>query len=122
MKLEEFAFLNQQLAGMLQSGIPLEGALRRLSSDMSKGRLRDELQSLERDLANGIPLGEAISGSLLLPWRCYFCFLLASGFSLVSDIRSAGDYPLSRRPAYRRLRPASLYSLKMEAPSIARSI
>jgi type II secretory pathway component PulF len=28
MKLDEFAFLNQQLAGMLKAGIPLETALR----------------------------------------------------------------------------------------------
>src|SRR5436309_259451 len=30
MKWDEFAFLNQQLAGMLKTGIPLEGALRQL--------------------------------------------------------------------------------------------
>ena len=30
MKLDEFAFFNQQLAAMLRDGIPLEGALQRL--------------------------------------------------------------------------------------------
>jgi len=36
MNLDEFAFFNQQLAGMLQSGIPLEAAQRRLSAEMAK--------------------------------------------------------------------------------------
>src|SRR5688500_8508934 len=61
MKLDEFAFLNQQLAGMLRAGIPLEGSLRELSATMKRGNLRSELQSLERDLAAGVPLSEAIA-------------------------------------------------------------
>ena len=41
MKYDEFAFFNQQLAAMLRDGIPLEGALRRLCSEMRRGSLRD---------------------------------------------------------------------------------
>src|SRR5256885_7805883 len=49
MKLEELAFVNQQLAGMLKSGIPLEGALRQLCANMRRGQLRVELEALEAD-------------------------------------------------------------------------
>jgi type II secretory pathway component PulF len=59
-KLDEFAFLNQQLAGMLKSGIPLEGSLRELSSSMRRGKLRAQLEALQTDLAAGVPLQEAI--------------------------------------------------------------
>jgi type II secretory pathway component PulF len=57
---DEFAFFNQQLAGMLQSGIPLEGALRELTRAMRKGSLRAELEALEADLQTGTPLDVAI--------------------------------------------------------------
>jgi len=60
MKMDEFAFLNQQLAAMVRDGIPLESALRRLCADMRKGPLRSELEKLEADLANGTPLREAV--------------------------------------------------------------
>jgi type II secretory pathway component PulF len=60
MKYDEFAFLNQQLAGMLRDGIPLEGALRQLCKTMQRGRLRAEFEKLESDLARGIPLNEAL--------------------------------------------------------------
>lgn len=61
MKAEELAFVNQQLAEMLRSGIPLEGALRQLCADMQRGELRQELELLVTDLANGIPLTQALA-------------------------------------------------------------
>jgi len=67
MKTDEFAFFNQQLAGMLRSGIPLEGALRELCGTMRRGRLKSELQILEEELAKGVPLGEAVSRRQLPP-------------------------------------------------------
>lgn len=60
MKTDEFAFFNQQLAAMLREGIPLEGALQRLSADLRDDALRTELQALTADLAAGTPLREAI--------------------------------------------------------------
>jgi type II secretory pathway component PulF len=60
MKYDEFAFFNQQLAAMLRDGIPLEGALRRLCQEMRRGKLRDELQTLEADLAKGVPMADAL--------------------------------------------------------------
>jgi type II secretory pathway component PulF len=67
MKLDEFAFVNQQLAGMLRSGIPLEGSLQQLCATMREGRLRDELQKLEADLTSGRPLAEALRARQLPP-------------------------------------------------------
>jgi type II secretory pathway component PulF len=61
MKYDELAFANMQLAGMLKSGIPLEGALRQLSRTMRRGKLQGEFESLERDLAGGMPLSEALA-------------------------------------------------------------
>lgn len=57
---EELSFVTLQLAGMLKSGMPLEGALKQLCASMRAGRLRGELQSLEQDLAQGCPLGAAL--------------------------------------------------------------
>ena len=60
MKHEEFAFFNQQLAAMLRSGIPLEGALLQLGKSMQAGRLREEMAALQSDLAQGVPWREAL--------------------------------------------------------------
>lgn len=61
MKLDEFAFVNQQLAGMLQSGMPLEGALKELCQGSASGKLKAELTALEKDLAAGRSLEDAIA-------------------------------------------------------------
>ena len=60
MKSEELAFYNQQLAGMLKSGLPLEGALAELSRDLQRGALKDETIRLEKDLSQGTHLADAI--------------------------------------------------------------
>ena len=61
MKFDELAFVNQQLAGMLRSGIPLESALRQLCATMKSGKMRNEFQQLENDLAQGIPVEQALT-------------------------------------------------------------
>ena len=53
MNYDEFAFFNQQLAGMLREGIPLEGALKQLTHDMARGNLRAQFEALGSDLARG---------------------------------------------------------------------
>jgi general secretion pathway protein F len=65
MKYDELAFVNLQLAGMLRSGIPLEGALRQLSQTMRRGRLQAQFESLEADLKNGVPIRDALEGRQL---------------------------------------------------------
>jgi len=65
MKLDEFAFLNQQLAGMLKSGLPLEAALRRTCAGMRRQRWRTEFDRLQADLSQGIPLEKALEARKL---------------------------------------------------------
>ena len=59
-KSDELAFANEQLAGMLKSGLPLEGSLRELAGSMQRGPLRAELMALEKDLARGTHLADAL--------------------------------------------------------------
>src|SRR5690349_7241637 len=67
MNYDEFAFFNQQLAAMLREGIPLEGALKQLVTGMREGSFRTEIQQLEHDLGQGIPLAQALSRRSLPP-------------------------------------------------------
>jgi type IV pilus assembly protein PilC len=60
MKQVEFSFFNRQLAGMLRSGVPLEGALKQLCASLQQGELRAELEGLQADLARGTPLRDAL--------------------------------------------------------------
>lgn len=60
MKLDELAFVNRQLASMLNSGIPLEGALKQLCKEMQRSPLKSELEALESDLSKGTPLKDAL--------------------------------------------------------------
>lgn len=76
MKLDEFAFFNQQLAAMMRDGVPLEGAMRQLSSTMQRGELRSEIEALESSLARGTPLAEAL-GQRKFPEL--YCRLLQAG-------------------------------------------
>jgi type IV pilus assembly protein PilC len=55
--LAQFAEL---LAGMVKAKLPLPQALRLLGADTSNRRLRETLASLERDVAAGVPLPEAM--------------------------------------------------------------
>jgi len=56
---DTLAFLNRQLAALLIEGVPLEGALRQAAADL-RGPLKGELLALESELAQGVPLTEAI--------------------------------------------------------------
>jgi type II secretory pathway component PulF len=61
MNYDEFAFFNQQLAGMLRDGIPLEGALKQLATGLRDGTLREQIDALQADLAKGTPLKDALT-------------------------------------------------------------
>ncbi len=65
MKLDELAFFNQQLAGMLKAGLPLEGSLRQLAAGMDAGTFRTEVEELEKQLAAGMPLARALEDAKL---------------------------------------------------------
>jgi type II secretory pathway component PulF len=109
MKLDEFAFLNQQLAGMLRAGIPLEGSLRELSSTMRRGDLRREMEALERDLSAGVPLPEAVERRELPELYIRLTQAGVKGGDLPGVLILLADYYNKLAGIGRRLRGLSVY-------------
>ncbi len=111
MKLDEFAYFNQQLAAMLRDGIPLEGALRRLCQEMRGGRLRTELQSLEADLAKGAPLAEALKSRQLPELYKRMIVVGVKGGDLPGALTMLADYFQRQNNVWMRLRSMMVYPL-----------
>jgi type IV pilus assembly protein PilC len=121
MNTEEFAFANQQLAGMLRSGIPLEGALRQLCATLRQGTLRTELEALAGDLERGLPLRRAVEGRRLPP--LYAGLLQASepGDSLPMVLGLAADYYHHTHALWMRLKGLLVYPAILLVMSIGLS-
>ena len=122
MKLDEFAFVNQQLAGMLQSGIPLEGALRQLSQSMRRGKLRTELQLLEQDLARGTPLAEALPRRKLPAFYSEMLKVGVQSNNLPSVLTLLADYYQRANTTWTRLKGLMIYPTLVLVTSLALSI
>lgn len=122
MNLEEFAFFNQQLAGMLRCGIPLEGALRELGRSMRDHRFRAEFEQLEKDLARGIPLQEALAARKLP--ELYVRLLQAGvrGNDLPGVLILLGDYYQRTSTLMTRLKGLMVYPLLVLVTSLGLSI
>jgi len=58
--LEEFAFFNAELASAVKSGLPLPGALRALSRDMSGRSAREAVERVAAEVEGGADLAEAL--------------------------------------------------------------
>lgn len=121
MKLDEFAFLNQQLAGMLRAGIPLEGSLRELSATMRRGNLRRELQELERDLAAGVSLPEAVEKRNLPELYKRLTQAGVKGGDLPGTLILLADYYSKLAGITARLRGLSVYPFIVLVAAIALS-
>jgi len=111
MKYEELAFVNHQLAGMLKSGIPLEGALRQLCTNMRRGRFRAELEALEGDLAKGAPLKEALSTRKLPEFYVRMIQLGAQTGDLPGVLTLVADYYQRAHLGWTRLKGLMVYPL-----------
>ncbi len=111
MKNDEFAFFNQQLAAMLRDGIPLEGALRRLCDDMRRGKLRDELQTLEADLAKGTPLAEALTARQLPELYKRMMLVGVKSGDLPGALTMLADYFQRQNNVWTRLKSMMTYPL-----------
>lgn len=111
MKLDEFAFFNQQLASMLREGIPLEGALRQLTSTMQEGELRTELQALEKDLARGTPLAQAAEARRLPPLYRRMLAVGARGQDLPGFLTRMADHYHEQHLTWTRLKGLMTYPL-----------
>ncbi|MBA4148684.1 MAG: type II secretion system F family protein [Verrucomicrobia bacterium] len=122
MKYDEFAFFNQQLAGMLKTGIPLEGALQQLASTMRRGKLRDEITKLEADLAQGIPLEKALSARKLPP--TYIAMLQAGvrGNDLPGTLTLVADHYQRLSLIFARLSGLMVYPMLVLGAALGLSV
>ena len=111
MKLDEFAFFNQQLAAMLRDGIPLEGALRRLCQEMRAGALRTELQSLEADLAKGTPMADALQPRQLPELYKRMILVGVKSGDLPGALTMLADYFQRQNDVWTRLKSMMTYPL-----------
>ena len=111
MKLDEFAFFNQQLAAMLRDGLPIEGALRQLASGMERGTLRDELTRLEADLSAGAPLAEAVARRELPDLYKRMVLVGVKGNNLPGVLALLADYYQHRNNTATRLKGLMVYPL-----------
>jgi len=111
MNYEQLAFVNQQLAGMLKSGIPLEGALRQLCANMRRGQLRAELEALETQLAKGVPLPEALAARKLPEFYVKMIQLGAQTNDLPGVLTLVADYYQRAHLSWTRLKGLMVYPL-----------
>jgi len=107
--LEELSFFNRQLAGMVASGIPLEGALKHLCSEMAKGKLRSEIEALEAQLREGAPLAEAIGCRSLPPLYVSMVRLAATSGDLPAVLTMLADHYEQEAVAWTKLRGLMVY-------------
>jgi len=105
MKLDEFAFFNQQLGAMLRDGLPLEGSLRQLAANMRSNNLRAEIQALADDLAQGTPLADALPKRRLPE---LYSRLLTLG-DLPGTLTLVADYYTRQHSLWTRLKGLMVY-------------
>jgi type II secretory pathway component PulF len=111
MKLDEFAFFNQQLAAMLRDGIPLESALGQLCASMHRGDLRDELEKLRADLANGVPLDQALASRKLPSFYVHILQAAAKSNDLPGILTLVADYYQRASLVSTRLKGLMMYPI-----------
>src|SRR5258705_9860510 len=111
MNYDEFAFFNQQLAGMLRTGIPLEGALKQLCAGMRTGPLRAEMQQLEAELARGIPLKEAVAHRALPPFYIQMVEIGVRSNDLPGVLTLLADHYHRANALWTRLKGLMVYPL-----------
>src|SRR5579862_6696733 len=122
MKWDEFAFVNHQLAAMLRDGIPLEGALRQLSSTMRRGGLRDEFEKLRADLEKGAPLNEALAARQLPPLYVQMIQIGVKTNDLPAILTLLADYFQRANTIWTRIKGLMVYPAIVLGASLALSI
>jgi type II secretory pathway component PulF len=122
MNYDEFGFFNQQLAGMLREGIPLEGGMRQLCATMGSGKLKGELTQLEADLARGLSLAEALPRRNLPAFYQQMVLIGARGNNLPGMLLLLADYYHRLNQVRDRLRGLMVYPTLVLGTSLALSI
>lgn len=111
MKTEDFAFVNRQLAGMLKSGVPLDGALRQLAENLDNDSLGGELQAVERDLAAGVALEDAVQKRNLPEFYKKMIKIGVASNNLPGMLLNLADYYARRGAMWARLKGLLAYPL-----------
>jgi len=122
MKLDEFAFFNQQLAAMLRDGIPLESALGQLCASMRRGELRDELEKLRADLANGVPIKQALASRKLPQFYVQMMQVGVQSNDLPGVLTLVADYYQSGNLIWTRLKGLMVYPAIVLGATLALSV
>jgi type II secretory pathway component PulF len=122
MNYDEFAFFNQQLAAMLQEGIPLEGALKQLCEGMRSGKLRTELEQLQTDLSRGTPLKEAMAPRNLPPLYARMLEVGARSNDLPGILTLLADHYHRVNALWTRLKGLMVYPLLVVLVSLALTV
>jgi len=122
MKLDEFAFFNQQLAAMLRDGIPLESALGQLCSSMRRGELRDELEKLRADLVKGVPIKEALASRKLPQFYVQMMQVGVQSNDLPGVLTLVADYYQSSNLIWTRLKGLMVYPLIVLGATLVLSV
>jgi type II secretory pathway component PulF len=122
MKYDELAFVNQQLAGMIESGIPLEGAVRQICANMRRGQLRTELEHLEADLAQGVPLADGVAARQLPPFYVAMVRVGAQSNDLAGVLTLLADYYHQVNNAWVRLKGLMVYPLIVLVAALGLSV
>ncbi|HEX4119098.1 MAG TPA: type II secretion system F family protein [Verrucomicrobiae bacterium] len=122
MKFDEFAFLNQQLAAMLKSGIPLESALRKVCAGMGRRRWRKEFERLEADLREGVPLEKALERRKFPELYKQMVKLAARTSNLPAILTLAADHYQKNGFLWMRLKGLMVYPVIVLAVSLGLSV
>ncbi len=122
MNYDELAFFNQQLAVMLREGIPLEGALKQLCAGMKAGRLHNEMEMLEQDLARGTPLSDAIKRRALPEFYTRMVAVGARSNDLPGVLTLLADYYQRANTTWNRLKGLMVYPALVLLVSIGLSV
>lgn len=108
---EELALFNSQLAGIIDSGVPLSEGLRELSRDMSRGALKDAARRISEDMASGTSLPDALAKEAPSFPPLYVDMVRAGmkAQNLSGVLRLLSEESLARARLRRALRLASIY-------------
>jgi type II secretory pathway component PulF len=122
MNYDEISFLNQQLAEMLRTGIPLEAGLKQVCAGMKSGTWKSELASLAQDLSRGTSLSEALKHRNLPKFYTQMLTVGAQGNDLTGMLTLLADHYHRRHQVWTRLQGLMVYPIIVLCCALALSL
>jgi len=110
---EELALFNSQLAGLIDSGVPLSEGLRELSRDMGRGLLKNAARRISEDMASGTSLPDALAKETPY-FPPLYVDMVRAGIKAQNPsggLRLLTEESLARARLRRALRQASIYPI-----------